>query len=359
VQNGRAIEVIFFDVRDTLGEVDSPGHLVPYRPSSRKLLGAMRDAVGVRVGVITNLPENVSADQGRAMVTDAVLDDKGGNVVTIGQFLDPGSIVINHEVGASKPDPRIYHAAAERMGVPIERCLYCSENLIEVLGAQAAGMQAELKPCPPGREFLAAPVEAMEPTEQSSGRAFEAILEHEHLLGDRIFACVAVIANRLRELPVGQPIPQDLETGMGIMIYLLDNFADQAHLKAEEAVIPLAIARGMDPEMARWVYDHHEQFRAFIRGLDVAWRRIQQGADHDLPYAIDAFVRSCDGFHHLFERHAQLENDWLFPEIGRHFNDSDDTLASNIIQHTGPTDFTPYISLVATMEGALGMPTPA
>jgi len=36
--NGNPVEVVFFDARDTLGEVDRPGHLVPYRPSTEKLL---------------------------------------------------------------------------------------------------------------------------------------------------------------------------------------------------------------------------------------------------------------------------------------------------------------------------------
>ena len=32
--NTDSIKVVFFDARDTLGEVDRPGHLVPYRPST-------------------------------------------------------------------------------------------------------------------------------------------------------------------------------------------------------------------------------------------------------------------------------------------------------------------------------------
>jgi FMN phosphatase YigB (HAD superfamily) len=37
--------------------------------------------------------------------------------------------------------------------VPVGRCLYVGENLVEVIGAIAAGMKAVLKPCPPGREL--------------------------------------------------------------------------------------------------------------------------------------------------------------------------------------------------------------
>ena len=53
-----AIRAVFFDARDTLGEVDRPGHLVAYRPSTEKLLRSMKD-LGLWLGCITNLPDNV------------------------------------------------------------------------------------------------------------------------------------------------------------------------------------------------------------------------------------------------------------------------------------------------------------
>lgn len=354
MSNAEPVEVIFFDARDTLGEVDRPGHLVPYRPTTERLLSAMR-MVGVRIGVITNLPKNVSADQGRRMILDTVLaaDGDGRQVTRIGDFLDPANLIINHEVGFDKPDPRIYQAAADKLGVPVERCLFCGENLIEVLGARAAGMQAQLKPCPPGREFAAEPIKGLTPTDTFSGRAFEMVFEHEHLLGDRIFGCIRTITEALKQLPEGQSLPEGLDRAMGTLVYLTNNFIDQGHLRAEEAVIPLAVARGMDPSAGAWMIDHHDQARAYFRGLDVAWRRIERGDPKDLPYAIDAFIRNADGFVHLFEWHGERENDELFPEIGRHFGDVDDTLVLNIIDHIGPTDATPYVALVAAMEEAL------
>lgn len=36
----------------------------------------------------------------------------------------------------------------------VGRCLFVGENLIEVIGAIAAGMKAILGPCPPGRDLL-------------------------------------------------------------------------------------------------------------------------------------------------------------------------------------------------------------
>jgi FMN phosphatase YigB (HAD superfamily) len=53
----------------------------------------------------------------------------------------------------AKPHLAIYEFAAHKVGGPIENCLYVGENLIEIMGALAAGMQAVLKPCPPGRDL--------------------------------------------------------------------------------------------------------------------------------------------------------------------------------------------------------------
>jgi FMN phosphatase YigB (HAD superfamily) len=70
----------------------------------------------------------------------------------LAQFLDPEGFVSDHNAGLVKPHIAIYQVAAQRVGVPVGRCLLAGENLIEVLRALAAGMKAVLKPCPPGRE---------------------------------------------------------------------------------------------------------------------------------------------------------------------------------------------------------------
>jgi hypothetical protein len=359
--DGNSVEVVFFDARDTLGEVDRPGHLVPYRPSTEKLLSGMRDA-GLTIGVITNLPEDVTADQGRAMVVDCVLSENGGDrIVTIGDFIEGQHVFTNHELGVDKPDPSIFRMAALEMGVSPERCMFVGENLIEVLSARAAGLQSELKPCPPGREFMPAPLTQKRGTATYSGRAFEDFFETEHLLGDRIFACGEEICRQLRGLDDGTPPPPALLGAMGILIYLTNNFADQAHLQAEEAAIPIAVARGLDPDAVRWVYFHHEQGRAFFRAMDIAWRRIQAADEDptDLPWAIDAFCTNTEGFVRLFIHHAERENDELYPRMGEHFSDMDDTMVLNLLHQVGPRDFTPYIGLVVAMEEQLGLKVPA
>src|SRR5262249_45572257 len=88
--NSGAVQAILFDARDTLGEVDRPGHLVPYRPSTEKLLAAVKNVLKLKIGIITNLPADVSDEQGRRMVVEAVLseDPKAGKPVTIGDYID-------------------------------------------------------------------------------------------------------------------------------------------------------------------------------------------------------------------------------------------------------------------------------
>jgi FMN phosphatase YigB (HAD superfamily) len=138
-----AISFVFFDIGGTLGERDpATGKLHAY-PSSLGLLSAIRDGIGMRIGVITTLGP-LSNDEGRALLSQAGL----------ASFIDPQGFVSEHDVnGIGKPHRAIYQFAAQRAGVPIENCLYIGENLIEVVGAMASGMQAILKPCPPGREL--------------------------------------------------------------------------------------------------------------------------------------------------------------------------------------------------------------
>jgi HAD superfamily hydrolase (TIGR01509 family) len=134
------LDFVFFDIGGTLGEYDAAaGRLVPF-PDSARLLRLLRDAVGLRLGVITTLAD-LSNDQGRALLAGAGL----------AEFLDPAGFVSDHDAGVAKPDPAIYRFAAAQAGAAPARCLYVGDDLAEVIGARAAGMQALLRPAPPRR----------------------------------------------------------------------------------------------------------------------------------------------------------------------------------------------------------------
>ncbi|WP_030682594.1 hypothetical protein [Streptomyces cellulosae] len=88
----------------------------------------MRDLVGLRVGVITNLPAEVSAEQGHrmiaeAVVAEAVVADNDGSVVHLADILDPHGIVINHEAKLDKPDPAICRFAPGQMRARTDRAV--------------------------------------------------------------------------------------------------------------------------------------------------------------------------------------------------------------------------------------------
>lgn len=51
-------------------------------------------------------------------------------------------LIISAEEGVTKPDPRVYRLAAERLGVRPEECLFVDDFIENVEGARAVGMQA-------------------------------------------------------------------------------------------------------------------------------------------------------------------------------------------------------------------------
>jgi beta-phosphoglucomutase-like phosphatase (HAD superfamily) len=363
--------IIFFDVRDTLGEVDSPGHLVPYRPSTQKLLEAVKQ-LGVRTGVITNLPPDVDDAAGRRMVVEAVLsqDPATGRHVTIGEFIARDDIITNHEAGHDKPSREIFAFAAAKLGAEPSRCLFVGENYVECLGAQLAGMRSLLKPCPPGREFLPALQGKLDGSANDSGRQFEALLEHEHLLGERIFAIGEAIADQVDglvdgKIPAQQPdawtsppaivLPDALRRATAFFVHLIDHFADPVHLRAEEAMAEVAVACGMERSEVQWVFNQHDQARAYWGAIDVAWRRIESGDDDDRFYALLDLSALNRAFVRLFKAHAVRENNQLYPGAGAFFSDADDALVLNLLQHSGTSDITPYIGMVERAEALLGI----
>jgi hypothetical protein len=374
------IKAIFFDARDTLGEVDTPGHMIPYRPSTEQLLAGCRD-MGVKIGVITNLPGDPGArpgtpefgltdEQGKDMVVNAVLsfDTKTKMTRTIGEFIPRENVITNKAAKTSKPAPEIYEYAARQLEVPIAECLFVGENQNEVIGALVAGMQAQRKQCPPGRDFAPALVGRLEGSAVDSGRQFEALFEHEHLLGERIFAIGEKIAQSLLALTNGQDppldqgrwisppvlrIPKKLHGAMAYFVHLIDHFADQVHLRAEESMLEIAIACGYPQAEAQWVFDQHEQARAYWSALDVAWRRLQRGDDDDRWYAARDFAASMQAFVFLFKAHAIRENDQVYPGAGRKFDDTDDAMVLNLALHFGPADITPFVGMVEKAEKLL------
>jgi len=79
-----------------------------------------------KVGMISNATKNL----------EEVLANHHG-------IIDLFDVVINSaRVGLAKPDVRIYHLAAERLGVPVAACVFTDDLVHNIEGARAAGMHA-------------------------------------------------------------------------------------------------------------------------------------------------------------------------------------------------------------------------
>jgi len=369
------IKVVFFGVTNTLGACDNDGHLNPYLPSTEQLLKACIK-LGVKLGVITNLSKGLSDDQIKDMIQNAEMsvDPKTGKPNTIGMYVPRENVFTNVAAKAEKPAPEIYQYAANALGVSPSECLYLGANLIEVVGARNAGMQAERKECPPAMDFIQALVGRIGETTVDSGWQFEALFKHEHLLGERIFACGDEISTRLEALapPTAAPpldagkwvsapkvaIPEDLRRAMGYFVHLIDHFANQVHLLAEETMLEIAVACGMPQADGRWVKNQHDQARAYWNSINVAWQRILTGDDDDRWFAIVDFYRSTQAFVYLFKYHAVRENDWMYPTAGKYFNAIDDAMVLNLASHFGPADISPFVWMVGQMEHLLKLPSP-
>ena len=88
-----------------------------------RMLAAVRTlrAAGVRTALVSN-------SWGRS----------GFPVEELSELFD--AVVISGEVGLRKPEPDIYAMAAERLGVPVERCVFVDDIGSNVEGAERAGM---------------------------------------------------------------------------------------------------------------------------------------------------------------------------------------------------------------------------
>jgi len=129
----RQIKAVFVAPGAALGELRDE-RLLPF-PWTFQLLTILRSVLNLRVGVIANLPAELTAMQLKQFLV-------GANLL---RFLDPYGFVTNVDAKALKPDPRIYVYAAEQMVLNPAQCLYIAEDSADTEGACAAGMAAILR----------------------------------------------------------------------------------------------------------------------------------------------------------------------------------------------------------------------
>jgi HAD superfamily hydrolase (TIGR01509 family) len=113
--------------RELYDRVMDPAAWVPY-PDTGPTLRALRER-GVKVGIVSNVPRDLSdvfAAHGLAGLVDA--------------------FVHSFQVGAEKPDPRIFLAACERLGTHPGSTLMVGDHAVADGGATDAGLMFYLLP---------------------------------------------------------------------------------------------------------------------------------------------------------------------------------------------------------------------
>ena len=127
------IEAVFFDISGTLGEM--AGDKFVAFGSTCELLTVMRRILSLRLGIIANLSDGLTTVKIKQMLIDA----------QILKFFDPYGFITSLDAMAAKPNPHIYHYAAQQMGLAPSQCLYIGSEKDQVEGACAAGMVGILK----------------------------------------------------------------------------------------------------------------------------------------------------------------------------------------------------------------------
>jgi putative hydrolase of the HAD superfamily len=98
---------------------------------------ALKALAGLPLGLVTNGDSTQQRDKVSVLALDTAFD----------------VVLVSSEVGVPKPEPAIFLAAAQRLGVAPEACLMVGDRLDrDVAGALAAGMQAAWLQRPDGPE---------------------------------------------------------------------------------------------------------------------------------------------------------------------------------------------------------------
>jgi HAD superfamily hydrolase (TIGR01549 family) len=122
------------EVRTCLWQMHAERHLWCSVPEQTRLALARLKSAGLRLGVVSN-------SEGR--VAEAL------EVAELRQYFDV--VIDSGLIGIEKPDPRIFQAALQALGVRADEALYVGDLYeVDVVGARAAGIEAVLLGAAPG-----------------------------------------------------------------------------------------------------------------------------------------------------------------------------------------------------------------
>lgn len=99
--------------------------------------------VRLHTDALTTLDALAAAGSRLGLITNGEARTQRWKLATTGLAARFDPIVISQEVGAAKPDVRIFQEAARRAGTPCEKCVMIGDLLhTDIRGARASGMQA-------------------------------------------------------------------------------------------------------------------------------------------------------------------------------------------------------------------------
>jgi len=132
------LKVAFFDIGGTLGTVDATTFKLTLFVDSKALLDIFKRILGLRLGIISNTPQNFTQAHFTRMLEDA----------GVARFFDSRCLIASSIVGTDKSHQEIFKLAARQANVDIKQCLYIGESPDELRVATQAGMAGLLKPIP-------------------------------------------------------------------------------------------------------------------------------------------------------------------------------------------------------------------
>jgi hypothetical protein len=166
------------------------------------------------------------------------------------------------------------------------------------------------------------------------------ILEPEVILSKRILRVAQSLAAELAR--GGRPI-----LALGLLVHLFESFVETCYTRAEEAILPVALARGLPTSLYARALRSHEQGRTYFRTLALLLQRIEMGetvAFDECELVLQAFVR----FHR-----SCLADDGVRTEIGLYLDDEGERMIVELLQAAGASDVISFVDVVASIESAL------
>ena len=133
MSGGLFVNALLREVGGDLSTVDSERLQAIHAEAFKRIASQVRPLPGARELLSALAAENVP----HAIATSGRRDTAGISIEMLGVSATV-PVITRDEVRYAKPDPDLFLAAAERLGVPIERCVVVGDSIWDLLAAQRA-----------------------------------------------------------------------------------------------------------------------------------------------------------------------------------------------------------------------------